>query len=103
VRPFQDHRWTLPEVQRLADEVTPLVDEFLTALTEGELRGDFTFRWNPSDESSRVTFKTRDMLWHLIEEELQHRGEINGILWQRDIDPPILDWLDWTATQAAHD
>jgi hypothetical protein len=35
------------------------------------------------------------MLWHLVEQELQYRGELNALFWQIDIDPPITDWLDW--------
>jgi uncharacterized damage-inducible protein DinB len=31
----------------------------------------------------------RNMLIHMIEEELQHRGEMNALLWQMDIDPPV--------------
>jgi hypothetical protein len=31
----------------------------------------------------------------MIEEELQHRGEINAVLWQTNIDPPIIGWDDW--------
>ena len=36
-----------------------------------------------------------DMLWHLVEEELQHRGELNALLWQEDIDPPVISWGEW--------
>ncbi len=25
-----------------------------------------------------------------------HRGELNALLWQIDIDPPITEWVDWT-------
>jgi uncharacterized damage-inducible protein DinB len=37
----------------------------------------------------------REVLWHLIEEELQHRGEINALLWQIDVEAPVFDWIDW--------
>ncbi len=37
----------------------------------------------------------RDVLWHLVEEELQHRGELNALLWQIDVDAPVYDWIDW--------
>ncbi len=37
----------------------------------------------------------RDALWHLVEEELQHRGEINALLWQLDVEAPVWDWVDW--------
>jgi uncharacterized damage-inducible protein DinB len=31
----------------------------------------------------------RDMLLHMVEEELQHRGEMNALPWQFDVDPPV--------------
>ncbi|MDH2900538.1 MAG: hypothetical protein PXY39_06160, partial [archaeon] len=37
----------------------------------------------------------REMLYHLIEEELQHRGELNALLWQDDIAPPVTSWFEW--------
>jgi uncharacterized damage-inducible protein DinB len=36
----------------------------------------------------------RDMLIHMAEEELQHRGEMNALLWQLDIDPPVTGFDD---------
>jgi uncharacterized damage-inducible protein DinB len=35
----------------------------------------------------RISLRT--MLLHMAEEELQHRGEMNALLWQLDIDPPV--------------
>jgi len=40
------------------------------------------------------TVSTRMMLIHMIEEELQHRGELNALLWQLDIDPPVTGFDD---------
>ncbi len=37
----------------------------------------------------------RDILWHLVEEELQHRGELNALLWQIDVHAPVYDWIEW--------
>jgi len=34
-------------------------------------------------------------LWHLVEEELQHRGELNALLWQIDVEAPVSSWIDW--------
>lgn len=36
----------------------------------------------------------RSMLLHLVEEELQHRGEMNALLWQIDVDPPVTGFED---------
>lgn len=40
----------------------------------------------------------REVLWHLVEEVLQHHGELNALLWQMDVDAPILSWIDWGHT-----
>jgi hypothetical protein len=32
-------------------------------------------------------------MWHMLEEELQHRGEPNALFWQMDIGPPIDAWF----------
>ena len=36
----------------------------------------------------RFSTTLRTVLWHLLEEELQHRGELNALFWQLDIDAP---------------
>jgi len=36
-------------------------------------------------------FELRDLLNHMVEEELQHRGELNAIFWQMNMNPPISD------------
>jgi uncharacterized damage-inducible protein DinB len=40
---------------------------------------------NPKGE--RISMRT--LLLHMLEEELQHRGEMNALLWQEDVDPPV--------------
>jgi uncharacterized damage-inducible protein DinB len=94
--------WTLPQVTELSAEVARIVDQFLQSLTPADLDREFTFHWTPGDESTRTSLKTRDMLWHLVEEELQHRGEINALLWQRDLPVPVLGWETWAPAQAQH-
>jgi uncharacterized damage-inducible protein DinB len=37
----------------------------------------------------------REVLWHLVEEELQHRGELNALLWQIDVEAPVFSWIEW--------
>jgi len=34
-----------------------------------------------------------DIVWHMLEEELQHRGELNALFWQMDIDPSTRSWF----------
>ena len=41
----------------------------------------------------RRTTIVRDVLIHVLAEELHHRGEIIAILWQMNIQPPDMGWL----------
>jgi len=41
----------------------------------------------------RRTTMVRDVLIHVMTEELHHRGEIIAILWQMNIQPPDMSWL----------
>ncbi len=36
-----------------------------------------------------------DICRHMVEEELQHRGEMNALLWQMNVDPPVSKYEDW--------
>jgi uncharacterized damage-inducible protein DinB len=44
------------------------------------------------NELQRVT-TVKDVLIHIITEELHHRGEIITILWQMNVPPPDMAWL----------
>ena len=71
------------------------VDLFLGGLVEGDLQRTFPVPKEVASHHSDPTVSVRDVLWHLVEEELQHRGELNALLWQMDVDAPIFDWIDW--------
>jgi len=74
-----------------AERMNPFILDFVQKLEPGDLG-----RWieRPKD-GQPFRFNVKNMLWHLTEEELQHRGEINALLWQMDIDPPITGWGTW--------
>jgi uncharacterized damage-inducible protein DinB len=80
------------EVEDEERKIDSYVQNFLNELSEDDLVRYFVFKW---DEKQFQRTKIRDMLWHLVEEELQHRGELNALLWQLDIDPPITGWNPW--------
>jgi uncharacterized damage-inducible protein DinB len=46
----------------------------------------------------RITM--RAMLWHMVEEELQHRGEMNALLWRHGIEPPVMGIHEWPGGSA---
>ncbi|MGA7861286.1 MAG: DinB family protein [Thermoplasmata archaeon] len=60
----------------------------LAKLRPSDLSRTFSIRGSPRRISLRV------LLLHMAEEELQHRGEMNALLWQKDVEPPITGFGD---------
>jgi uncharacterized damage-inducible protein DinB len=81
-------------VQELRDAEAK-IDSAVLSFVEGLKPSDLDKTFEVSDQTNRWRLTLRQMLWHLVEEELQHRGELNALLWQMDVDPPVTDWLDW--------
>jgi len=82
---------TLPQLREEEKRVDSTVLNFVEGLRPSDL--DTTFETSDNGHSWQNTL--RQMLWHLVEEELQHRGELNALLWQIDVDAPVFDWMDW--------
>jgi uncharacterized damage-inducible protein DinB len=78
-------RYTLREVAEEEKRIDGLVMGFVRRLKPADLDSVVSFR----DGSRRRSLTLREMLLHMIEEELQHRGEMNALFWQLDLDPPI--------------
>jgi uncharacterized damage-inducible protein DinB len=48
----------------------------------------------PKRWRTRRRIQVRVLLVHMVEEELQHRGELNALLWQAGRDPPVTGFDD---------
>ena len=44
---------------------------------------------------AKRVIRVEDVLMHVVEEEIHHRGELLCLMWQIDIEPPLKDWFDW--------
>jgi uncharacterized damage-inducible protein DinB len=42
-----------------------------------------------NDAGETVTVTVEDVLIHIFEEEVHHRGELIGLLWQNGVEPPV--------------
>jgi uncharacterized damage-inducible protein DinB len=84
---------SVAQLKKLGNEVNEYLESFMKNLKPKDLNK--SAQYHPGNGKSVATINAREMLWHMIEEELQHRGELNALLWQDDIEPPITDWLDW--------
>jgi uncharacterized damage-inducible protein DinB len=77
-------RYTKSEASKETVSVDRLIQKTLREVGPQGLRR--TVSWH-----GRRPFRTsvRTMLLHMAEEELQHRGEMNALLWQMNVDPPL--------------
>lgn len=86
---FQDFplgiRLTRKEAERATRGVERLVMDFLKKLKPGDLNRKF---WIAVD---RRSISIRTMLMQMVEGDLEHKGELNALLWQMDIEPPPID------------
>ncbi|MCI4340265.1 MAG: DinB family protein [Thermoplasmata archaeon] len=73
---------------------------YLNSLAESDLAADMVCHFDNDGKSIEARFPVADVLWHVVEEELQHRGELNALLWQMDVEPPIAQAEDWKASKA---
>jgi uncharacterized damage-inducible protein DinB len=81
-------RWVgslrLEDLREKEKEVDTRVMASMASLVEDDL----------STEIGRGPFELRDLLRHMVEEELQHRGGLNALLWQMNVSPPLSDAED---------
>ena len=86
-----------PSVEVLRKDETYIqtqIRRVMAELSEENLsRTIFREKGKGSNHDCRIP--VREALWHLVEEELQHRGELNALLWQIDVDAPVVSWIDW--------
>jgi len=79
----------LEEIREYKDYVEGRMQKFLDTSLSSELFDKFVIR-NDLGETVEVT--AEDVLIHLFEEEVHHRGELIALLWQMNIEPPLMGW-----------
>jgi len=84
-------QYTFSEVSEEEKKVDDLVTGFVSALKPRDLGRRVYFH----DGKRRKSIAIRAMLLQLIGEELQHRGELNALFWQLDVDPPLTNYFEW--------
>lgn len=86
--------WTDAELGRLSRQVDRRVRSLADSLTPQLLSHEYLVNGRGGDgKPYTMTVSLADVMWHMLEEELQHRGELNALFWQVDIDPPVDSWF----------
>ncbi len=82
------------EIRRTAGRIARSSRVLARSLSPARLDESFLVRGIGGDgEPYTMRVNLRTMIWHLVEEELQHRGEMNALFWQMDIDAPTRAWF----------
>jgi uncharacterized damage-inducible protein DinB len=87
-RDFDDYK-TMSDVQEYAEQVQERMRKYLNSLTQDELTKKYRV---VNDAGEGVEITTEDVLIHVVEEEIHHRGELIALLWQMGIEPPLMGW-----------
>jgi len=85
---------SLADVRKDEKYIQTQIRRVTAELTEADLNRT-VHREKDHGSTHDCDIPVREVLWHLVEEELQHRGELNALLWQIDVDAPVFDWIDW--------
>jgi uncharacterized damage-inducible protein DinB len=79
---------TLKEIGDYMQHVENRMNTYLTSLSPEGLKKKYKGRRNGKPE----TVTAEDILVHVFEEEVHHRGELIALFWQMEIEPPLIGY-----------
>jgi uncharacterized damage-inducible protein DinB len=82
------------EIRRQVRRIALLNGKLAKSLTPSRLDRSFVVRGvQGSGKPFEMKVNLRTIIWHVVDEELQHRGEMNALFWQMDVDAPTRAWF----------
>jgi uncharacterized damage-inducible protein DinB len=87
-KPFNEYK-TLQDIKAYMKHVEKRTHTYLTKLSPEKLQKTYTLK-DDAGKTQQIT--AEDILIHVFEEEVHHRGELNALLWQIGIDPPPMGY-----------
>jgi uncharacterized damage-inducible protein DinB len=87
---FEEYQ-TFQDVRDRMEYMEKRMRDYLNSLPIGGLNRKYTVT-NDANETIEVT--AEDVLIHVFEEEVHHRGELIALLWQMGIEPPLMGWKE---------
>ena len=85
-----DEYTNIEDIRGYMQGVEDRMQKYLDGLSQSGLEKKFNVR---DDEGKDVGPTAEDILIHVFEEEVHHRGELIGLLWQMGIEPPLMGWM----------
>jgi uncharacterized damage-inducible protein DinB len=89
-RKFEEYQ-NFEDVRAYMEHVETRMRGYFDSLPIGGLERKYTVT-NDANETVEVT--AEDVLLHVFEEEVHHRGELIALLWQMGIEPPLMGWKE---------
>lgn len=87
-REFNEYN-SIEDIRRYMQQVDARLQRYLDSLSSKELIEKYTLT---NDAGENIEITAEDVLIHVFEEEVHHRGEIIGLLWQMGVEPPLMGW-----------
>lgn len=84
-----DEYLTFQDVRARMEHVEARMRDYLGSLSIEGLKKEYAVK-NDVNETIKVT--AEDVLIHVFEEEVHHRGELIALFWQMGIEPPLMGW-----------
>ena len=85
-------------IQAYTDTVEAEINEFLDTLTDTTLKKVSELKGR---DGKINYYSVEDILIHIIEEEIHHRGELICIYWQHDIQPPYTSYMAYVGSRTS--
>jgi uncharacterized damage-inducible protein DinB len=86
---FDDYH-SIKDLEDYMREVEQRIHTYLCSLTPPMLQAEYEVIVGEHHENTDVT--AEDILVHIFEEEVHHRGELIALLWQIGVKPPPMGW-----------
>jgi uncharacterized damage-inducible protein DinB len=84
-----DEYTTFEEVKAYMEHVEKRMLDYFDSLPMEGLNKTYTVT---GDDDKTIEITAEDVLIHVFEEEVHHRGELIALLWQMNIEPPSMGW-----------
>jgi uncharacterized damage-inducible protein DinB len=82
------------EIKDIVARVDRSVHSIIDSVTTQDLAHEYFVQATSGDgKPYKMTTTLADIIWHMLEEQLQHIGEINALFWQINVNPPTHAWF----------
>ena len=82
---------SMENIENYMKQVETRLERYTSRLDLQGLSAEFSVK---NDAGEIITVTAEDVLIHIFEEEVHHRGELIGLLWQMGVEPPLMGWKD---------